>query len=170
MDTIGDAYVVAGFLPLDEEASVSRDQEIYRICLDVLHLARVMIITMGRYRRKKKRETHCRIGVATGKVFAGVLGRLQPRFHIFGDAVKTAEGMEQTGQVDAVHASHDFISSLSRAAPRSSPISALVPRASSATLGPMTCLVCRQRKRIATQIKKPIVSAQVLKNCQTCRA
>ena len=135
MDTIGDAYVVAGFLPLDEEASVSRDQEIYRICLDVLHLARVMIITMGRYRRKKKRETHCRIGVATGKVFAGVLGRLQPRFHIFGDAVKTAEGMEQTGQVDAVHASHDFISSLSRAAPRSSPISALVPRASSATLG-----------------------------------
>jgi hypothetical protein len=63
-------------------------------------------------------------------VFAGVLGRLQPRFHIFGDAVRTAESMEQSGQVDAVHASHCFISSLSRAAPRSSPLAALVPQTS----------------------------------------
>ena len=135
MDTIGDAYVVAGFLPLDEEAGASRNREVHKICLDVLQLARIMILTMGRYRRKKDRETHCRIGVATGKVFAGVLGRLQPRFHIFGDAVRTAEIMEQSGQVDAVHASHDFISYLSRAAPRSSPLAALVPQAS-AVLSP----------------------------------
>ena len=134
MDTIGDAYVVAGFLPSDDEVGAAHDQEIYRVCLDVLHLARVMILTMARYRRRHARPTHCRIGVATGRVFAGVLGRLQPRFHIFGEAVRTAEGMEQSGRVDAVHASRAFLAALARAAPRSSPLAALAPRASASSL------------------------------------
>ena len=54
----------------------------------------------------------CRIGIAVGTVLCGVLGRLQPRFHVFGHGIRAAEKLEQTGTPDAVHASDGFVEAL----------------------------------------------------------
>ncbi len=37
----------------------------------------------------------CRIGIGMGPVLAGVLGKLQPRFHVFGKGAVDAEVHEQ---------------------------------------------------------------------------
>ena len=83
MDTIGDAYIVAGLLS-DTHAT-------HRMCRGLLAVAKTMIDTLEEHRRETGQEVHCRIGVAIGSVVAGVLGKLQPRFHIQGQAVQAAE-------------------------------------------------------------------------------
>ena len=37
-------------------------------------------------------------------MICGVLGRLQPRFHVFGPGIRSAEKLEQEGRPGAVHA------------------------------------------------------------------
>jgi class 3 adenylate cyclase len=38
-----------------------------------------MLATLASYRAATGLDVHCRIGIASGEVIAGVLGRLQPR-------------------------------------------------------------------------------------------
>ncbi len=91
MDTIGDAYVAAVLLPpgsstLEEAAA----------CCRVLTAARGMINAVVACRQATGRTgLACRIGVSVGGVLAGVLGQLQPRFHIFGSGIYAAELHEQ---------------------------------------------------------------------------
>jgi class 3 adenylate cyclase len=73
------------------------------------------IAAVAACRKKTGRAVHCRIGVSTGEVLAGVLGRLQPRFHIFGAGLSAAERHEKAGQIDAVHASPAFMAALALA-------------------------------------------------------
>ncbi|GMI04416.1 hypothetical protein TrVE_jg7466 [Triparma verrucosa] len=47
-----------------------------------------------------------RVGVHSGQVIAGVVGMKDPRYHLFGEAVKVVEIMESTGSPDRVHCSH----------------------------------------------------------------
>ena len=54
-----------------------------------------MLAAVRAYRAETGREVHCRIGIAAGALLAGVLGQLQPRFHIFGPALRDAEHHEQ---------------------------------------------------------------------------
>ena len=54
-------------------------------------------------------DLHGRIGVASGDVVSGVLGRLQPRFCVFGEAMSQAAVLEATGARDSVHCSADFL-------------------------------------------------------------
>jgi len=74
-----------------------------------------MIAVVAACREETGRELHCRIGVSAGEVLAGVLGRLQPRFHIFGAGLSAAEQHEKAGQIDAVHASPTFMAALALA-------------------------------------------------------
>jgi class 3 adenylate cyclase len=96
MDTIGDAYVAAVLLPPGSSASAEA-----AACCRVLTVARGMIDAVVACRKGTGRTgLACRIGVSVGGVLAGVLGQLQPRFHIFGSGIRTAELHEQVNVVD----------------------------------------------------------------------
>ena len=77
---VGDAYVVAGLLPCCGDAERSdAEEQVQKVCADVLSVARDMIATMRRFRADTGRAVHCRMGASLGPVLAGMLGRLQPR-------------------------------------------------------------------------------------------
>ena len=85
MDTVGDAYIVAGWLP--EKAvwnstgcDVETSNEARAVCEQLLHVAKRMLKTLDSYRVETNQDVRCRIGIATGEVIAGVLGQLQPRY------------------------------------------------------------------------------------------
>ena len=114
MDTIGDAYIVAGFLPPvgpDTLAGV-HEREVRRVCEDVLEVSRAMLRAAEAHRRGDGRDVHCRIGISLGTVITGVLGRLQPRLHLFGEGMRAAESHEQAGEADAVHVNYRFMRAL----------------------------------------------------------
>ena len=67
-------------------------------------VARVMLDTLAEHRLSTGQPLRCRIGIAVGAVICGVLGRLQPRFHVLGSGIRAAEKLEQTGRPDCVHA------------------------------------------------------------------
>jgi class 3 adenylate cyclase len=105
MDTIGDAYIVAGLLP-DTYARISTQ----RVCHGLVEVARVMIQTLEKHTAETGQQVACRIGVAVGTVVTAVLGKLQPRFHIQGPGVCTAEALEAGSPVrNALHASEPFL-------------------------------------------------------------
>uniref|UniRef100_A0A7S0QQI9 Guanylate cyclase domain-containing protein n=1 Tax=Cryptomonas curvata TaxID=233186 RepID=A0A7S0QQI9_9CRYP len=107
MDTVGDAYVVAGLLPEDGDAG--------HVCREMLQVAREMLEGLEQIRHETGRNVRCRIGIAVGSVLCGILGRLQPRFHVFGHGIRAAEKLEQTGTPDSVHASDGFVDALAAA-------------------------------------------------------
>jgi class 3 adenylate cyclase len=68
----------------------------------MLTVARAMAEAVAALTNKdltENQETHaklsCRIGIGMGPVLAGVLGKLQPRFHVFGKGAVDAEVHEQ---------------------------------------------------------------------------
>ncbi|KAJ1485438.1 nucleotide cyclase [Baffinella frigidus] len=107
MDTIGDAYVAAGLLnSLDPAEATER-------CAAMIRLSQRMLKVLEDHREVSGKDLRCRIGISTGEVYAGVLGRLQPRYHLFGEPMRTAEQLEQRCAVDGVHVSAPVMEALS---------------------------------------------------------
>ena len=91
--TIGDAYMVASGIPIrrDDHADA-----IVAFAFDLKH-------TLNAYNKDTGRNLHLRIGINSGPVIAGVIGKLRFLYDLWGDSVNTASRMTSHGLPDEIH-------------------------------------------------------------------
>ena len=83
IDTIGDAYEAAAWLQDSDEEEANEDEKIARrkrnaeVCSCVVNIAWEMVSAVKSYAAKHDTPIQCRIGVSSGQVLAGMLGKLQ---------------------------------------------------------------------------------------------
>jgi adenylate cyclase len=99
LKTIGDAYMFVGGLP-EENRTHPVDA-----CLAALAIQEVMTTTNRRRERMNQAPWEVRIGIHTGGVMAGVVGRKKFAYDIWGDAVNVAARMETAGEAGRVNIS-----------------------------------------------------------------
>ena len=89
--TIGDAYMCAGGIPVEDSEN---PHKIVRAALEI----RDFMENLRKEREAKGEEFwELRIGIHTGPVIAGVVGKNKFAYDIWGDAVNTASRMESSG-------------------------------------------------------------------------
>ena len=93
--TIGDAYMVVGGLP---EAAPDHAQHIARFALDMREAA-------ARHQDDTGEPIQIRVGINSGPVVAGVIGKRKFAYDLWGDAVNIAARMEQTAGNGTIRAS-----------------------------------------------------------------
>jgi class 3 adenylate cyclase len=106
--TIGDAYMAAAGLPIPSEHHA---EQAAAMALDMLNV-------IENYRQYK---ISVRIGIHSGKVVAGVIGKKKFIFDLWGDTVNTASRMESHGAAGRVHiseATYHLVKHKYRAEPR----------------------------------------------------
>jgi class 3 adenylate cyclase len=131
VDTIGDAYIVVGWLhrnssqkavlslPIMKEGaedSEAPDDELDDVnqCADILSLAGELLEIMNRHRHTSPIPWDARIGISLGNAVAGVLGDRQKRFAVQGEAMHRIAQLEPQGKPGKVHCSADFFDLLSK--------------------------------------------------------
>lgn len=81
----------------------------FAIAQDMIRAARAVRPPRNRFGERAD-SLQIRVGIHCGDVTCGVLGKLQPRFQVFGSAVNMAARMEQSGAASQIHVSQDFYS------------------------------------------------------------
>ena len=98
--TIGDAYMAAGGLPERAPDHLSR----------LVHMALDMLAVVDRVRAETGLAVHMRVGIASGPVMAGVIGRNKFSYDVWGDTVNLTARLESRsapGRVLVCPASRD---------------------------------------------------------------
>jgi adenylate cyclase len=85
--TIGDSYMVAAGLPVP---AADHANSAARMALDMLE-------AIERFNAQSGRKLQVRIGIDTGTVVAGVIGKRKFTYDLWGDVVNTASRMESHG-------------------------------------------------------------------------
>jgi class 3 adenylate cyclase/CheY-like chemotaxis protein len=97
--TIGDAYMCAGGLPTE---NTSNAVDAVSAALEIAQWTK----TWNAERSLKGQETwEIRIGVHTGELIAGVIGKKKFAYDVWGDAVNLASRMETSGEAEKVNIS-----------------------------------------------------------------
>jgi adenylate cyclase len=100
--TIGDAYMVAGGLP---DPMADHAGAVAELALEMLNVA-------ARQRLPDGGPVRLRIGLDSGPVVAGVIGRRRFSYDLWGDTVNTASRMETTGVpgcIQVTERTHDLL-------------------------------------------------------------
>jgi class 3 adenylate cyclase len=101
--TIGDAYMVAGGLP---EPRPDHAEAIAELALD-------MRTAVEDFNRQYDTSIQIRIGICTGPVIAGVIGRKKFAYDIWGDTVNLACRLESSGEPGTIQVSDSSFEKLS---------------------------------------------------------
>ena len=97
--TIGDAYMAAGGIPT---RTITNPMEVVAAGLEMIHL----LLELNRKKELKgEKAWNLRLGIHTGSVISGVVGKNKFAFDIWGDAVNTASRMESSGEAMMVNIS-----------------------------------------------------------------
>jgi len=100
--TIGDAYMVAGGIPIPQPDHAER----------IADMALGMLGAIEEYNARAEEPLEIRIGISTGPVVAGVIGSAKFAYDLWGDTVNTASRMESnslTGRIHVSEATHDLL-------------------------------------------------------------
>jgi class 3 adenylate cyclase/CHASE3 domain sensor protein len=99
--TIGDAFMAAGGIP--EDNIINPMQAI----LAGLEIQRFMLKHAKTYFNNQQQTWKLRIGINTGELIAGVIGKKKFAYDIWGDAVNVASRMESKGEAGRVNISEN---------------------------------------------------------------
>ncbi|MBK9249535.1 MAG: tetratricopeptide repeat protein [Ignavibacteria bacterium] len=101
--TIGDAYMVVSGAPVQREDHAE----------SMANFALEMVEAMKEFRSiSTGEEIQLRIGIHSGEVVAGVIGKKKFAYDLWGDAVNTASRMESHGEAGKIHVSEKFLKKL----------------------------------------------------------
>ncbi|MBP0019333.1 MAG: HAMP domain-containing protein [Cyanobacteria bacterium SBLK] len=90
--TIGDAYMIASGLPIPRDDHAEA----------MANMALAMQNAVGEFQKKYEQSLQIRIGINTGVVVAGVIGKKKFIYDLWGDAVNVASRMESSGKPNAI--------------------------------------------------------------------
>jgi class 3 adenylate cyclase/ligand-binding sensor domain-containing protein len=107
--TIGDAYMCASGIPRENS------KHAFNIVIAGLELIEVMRRFNSKRKLEGKKEWEVRVGIHSGELIAGVVGRKKFAYDIWGDTVNIASRMEsnsEPGRLNISKATHDLIEGL----------------------------------------------------------
>lgn len=119
VEIIGDAFLVVGGCPSEEDSDAVHAAKAcaaaleFNTTLETLSSELPSIIGTNKGESAAAaRSLSIRLGVHSGPIVAGVVGVKDPRYHVFGETVHIAQGMESQGVPGRIHCTQETASVL----------------------------------------------------------